>query len=56
MLKWKDEVGLTDNIDRETMLEMFIFETFQLLNDLEQSLLESEKKSDFDSSINEILE
>ncbi|NMB34457.1 MAG: chemotaxis protein CheA [Clostridium sp.] len=45
---------MTDNIDRETMLEMFIFETFQLLNDLEQSLLESEKKSDFDSSINEI--
>lgn len=36
------------------MLEMFIFETNQLIDQLEQSLLSSEKESGFEDSINEI--
>ncbi len=36
------------------MLEMFIFETFQLIDQLEQSLLDCEKESGFEASINEI--
>jgi len=35
---------LTDNVSREPMLDMFIFETLQLLDQLEQSLINSEKK------------
>lgn len=45
---------MADNMSREPMLEMFIFETFQLMDQLEQSLLSSEKESGFESSINEI--
>ncbi|HOQ37989.1 MAG TPA: chemotaxis protein CheA [Acetivibrio sp.] len=45
---------MTDNMNREPMVEMFIFETFQLLDELEQSLINSEKESGFESSINEI--
>lgn len=41
-------------MNREPMVEMFIFETFQLLDELEQSLINSEKESGFESSINEI--
>jgi two-component system chemotaxis sensor kinase CheA len=36
------------------MLDMFIFETLQLLDQLEQSLISSEKESGFESSIDEI--
>jgi len=36
------------------MLDMFIFETLQLLEKLEQSVLSSEKDNGFESSINEI--
>jgi len=45
---------LTDNVSREPMLDMFIFETLQLLDQLEQSLINSEKESGFESSIDEI--
>ncbi len=41
-------------MDREPMLEMFIFETYQLIDQLEQALLSSEKGSGFEASINEI--
>jgi two-component system chemotaxis sensor kinase CheA len=41
-------------MDREPMLDMFIFETNQLIDQLEQSLLSSEKESGFEDSINEI--
>ncbi|ODM25327.1 chemotaxis protein CheA [Clostridium sp. Bc-iso-3] len=45
---------MADSISREPMLEMFIFETLQLLDQLEQSLISSEKESGFESSIDEI--
>lgn len=45
---------MADSMNREPMVEMFIFETFQLLDELEQSLINSEKESGFESSINEI--
>ncbi|MFZ5988849.1 MAG: chemotaxis protein CheW [Bacillota bacterium] len=45
---------MTDSMSREPMLEMFIFETFQLMDQLEQSLISSEKGSGFESTINEI--
>jgi len=45
---------LTDNMDREPMLEMFIFETYQLIDQLEQALLSFEKGAGFEASINEI--
>ena len=41
-------------MDREPMLEMFIFETYQLIDQLEKALLNSEKESGFEDSINEI--
>lgn len=41
-------------MDREPMLEMFIFETYQLIDQLEQVLINSEKGSGFEDSINEI--
>lgn len=45
---------MTDKYGREPMLEMFIFETFQLMDQLEQSLINSEKQSGFEGFINEI--
>ncbi|HOM01369.1 MAG TPA: chemotaxis protein CheA [Acetivibrio sp.] len=45
---------MADSISREPMLDMFIFETLQLLDQLEQSLISSEKESGFESSIDEI--
>ncbi len=39
---------------REPMLDLFIFETMQLIEQLEQSILSSEKSSGFEESINEI--
>ncbi|WP_265443786.1 chemotaxis protein CheA [Acetivibrio straminisolvens] len=45
---------MADNVSREPMLDMFIFETLQLLDQLEQSLISSEKESGFESSIDEI--
>ncbi len=41
-------------MDREPMLEMFIFENYQLIDQLEQALLNYEKGSDSELSINEI--
>lgn len=41
-------------MDREPMLELFIFETYQLMDQLEQALLDFEKGSVFEESINEI--
>jgi len=41
-------------MDREPMLELFIFETNQLIDQLEQALLDCEKGSGFENSINEI--
>ncbi|MCX8131659.1 MAG: chemotaxis protein CheA [Clostridia bacterium] len=43
-----------NSYSREPMLEMFIFETYQLLEQLEQSIINSEKNGGFHSSINEI--
>ncbi|TYQ15787.1 UNVERIFIED_CONTAM: two-component system chemotaxis sensor kinase CheA [Acetivibrio alkalicellulosi] len=40
--------------NNEPMLEMFVFETLQLMDQLEQSLISSEKDSGFDLTINEI--
>jgi two-component system chemotaxis sensor kinase CheA len=46
---------MAGNTSREPMLDMFIFETSQLLEQLEQAILESEKDGQFSSaSINEI--
>lgn len=46
---------MTGNMGREPMLDMFIFETTQLIEQLEQVILESEKEGSFSSpSINEI--
>ncbi len=45
---------MSENNSREPMLEMFIFETLQLLDQLEQSLITSEKQSNLESSVNEI--
>lgn len=42
------------SIDREPMLELYLFETNQLLQELEQVLLESEKSNSLEGSINEI--
>lgn len=42
------------SLNREPMLEMFLFETNQLLEQLEQSVLNSEKTGEYQSSINEI--
>jgi two-component system chemotaxis sensor kinase CheA len=46
---------MSDQSSREPLLDMFLFETSQLLEQLEQSILASEKESYFtDDSINEI--
>lgn len=46
---------MTDNSTKETLTEMFIFETLQLLEQLEQSMLNSEKRTDFsENTINEV--
>lgn len=45
---------MTDNMDREPMLELFIFETYQLIDQLEQALLDCEEGRGFENSINEI--
>jgi two-component system chemotaxis sensor kinase CheA len=42
------------NSDREPMVDLFIFECNQLLEQLEQLLLESEKIGNLDDSVNEI--
>ncbi len=46
-------IKLSDS-KREPMLDMFIFETLNQLEHLEQSLISSEKSSNLDASINEI--
>ncbi|AEV68629.1 chemotaxis protein CheA [Acetivibrio clariflavus] len=45
---------MTDNMEREPMLELFIFETYQLIDQLEQALLNFEKGNELEDSINEI--
>ncbi|MCX7748121.1 MAG: chemotaxis protein CheA [Clostridia bacterium] len=45
---------MPNDANREPMLEMFIFETGQLIEQLEQSVLDSEKLKGSGSSINEI--
>lgn len=45
---------MINSFNREPMLEIFIFETRQLIEQLEQSILNSEKVSEFNSSIDEI--
>lgn len=45
---------MTDNMEREPMLELFIFETYQLIDQLEQALLDFEKGNKLEDSINEI--
>jgi two-component system chemotaxis sensor kinase CheA len=45
---------LGTNSEREPMLEMFIFETLQLMEQLEQTILNGEKQNGFADSINEI--
>ncbi|MHB8129297.1 MAG: chemotaxis protein CheW [Mobilitalea sp.] len=46
---------MSDQYTNEPLLDMFLFETTQLLEQLEQSILSSEKESDFsDEAINEI--
>jgi two-component system chemotaxis sensor kinase CheA len=45
---------LGKKLEREPMLEMFIFETMQLMEQLEQMILNGEKQSGFADSINEI--
>ncbi|TCL64766.1 two-component system chemotaxis sensor kinase CheA [Hydrogenispora ethanolica] len=42
------------SFEREPMLDLFIFETTQLIEQLEQLILNSEQGNGFDSSINEI--
>lgn len=46
---------MPDGINREPMLEMFIFETVQLVEQLEQEVLSSERENEFsESAINQI--
>ena len=46
---------MSDRFSNEPLLDMFLFETSQLLEQLEQSILSSEKESDFsEDAINEI--
>ncbi len=46
---------MSDQYSTEPLLEMFLFETSQLLEQLEQSILTGEKESEFcDDAINEI--
>lgn len=45
---------MSGKMQREPMLDMFIFETNQLVEQLEQAVLSSEKAEHFDQSINEI--
>ncbi|PKM76137.1 MAG: chemotaxis protein CheA [Firmicutes bacterium HGW-Firmicutes-15] len=45
---------LTKESGWESMLDMFIFETLQLIGEMEQSVLNIEKSSGFKTSINEI--
>ncbi|MGE5405223.1 MAG: ATP-binding protein, partial [Candidatus Saccharibacteria bacterium] len=45
---------MADDFGREPMLDMYIFETNQLLEQLEASILDSEKAGGLEASINEI--
>jgi two-component system chemotaxis sensor kinase CheA len=46
---------MSDQYSNESLMEMFLFETSQLLEQLEQSILSSEKESDFsEEAIDEI--
>lgn len=45
---------MSNGTNREPMLEMYIFETTQLVGQLEQSILNSEKAIDYELSINEM--
>ncbi len=43
-----------NSFDREPMLDLYLFETTQLIEQLEQLILNSEQGNNFDNSINEI--
>ncbi|NLP00425.1 MAG: hypothetical protein GX386_09070, partial [Clostridiaceae bacterium] len=46
---------MTDNYANEPMMEMFLFETSQLIEQLEQQILSSEKSNNYtEDAINEI--
>lgn len=45
---------MADIIGNEPMLDLFVFETLQLIEQLEQSVLEGEKSNGIEASINEI--
>ncbi|WP_297417609.1 chemotaxis protein CheA [Clostridium sp.] len=45
---------MSDNIINESMLDMYIFETTQLIEQLEQLVINGEKEDGFTNSINEI--
>ena len=45
---------MVDNTNHEPMVEMFVFETSQLMDELEETLINSEKESGFTSTIDEI--
>lgn len=50
----KEMCTLVDNANHEPMIEMFVFETSQLMDKLEETLINSEKESGFNSIIDEI--
>jgi two-component system chemotaxis sensor kinase CheA len=45
---------LTEDLDKDLMLDMFIFETLELVEQLEQLILDGEKVNGLESSIDEI--
>ncbi len=45
---------MSENIINESMLDMYIFETIQLIDQLEQLVIDGEKENGFADSINEI--
>jgi two-component system chemotaxis sensor kinase CheA len=51
----QEVIFMSDQYTNEPLLDMFLFETSQLIEQLEQSLINSEKESDFsEEAINEI--
>lgn len=55
VIKHKEVIGLSDNSNREPMMEMYIFETTQLLEQLEQIILSCEQCSSYgENEVNEI--
>lgn len=48
------ESKLKDFSNKDPILQMFIFESFELMEQLEQAILNSEKTDDFETSLNEV--